>query len=167
MTRRKLTPAERAKRSRRETAMHRRWIEPLAFQDIRKEACMSRLEAAQALDVTSRTIQNWETGGARIPWMAFRMLRILSGYALPGSDWEGWTVRGSLLIAPTGFSYDAVSLEQIQYVFAQARLWRQASARRSQPTPVSTVLPFPDRRKQLEDESRPTVGQSLRIGGLK
>jgi len=54
------------------------------FRDLRKAGDLSRKQAADVLDVAVRTIQNWETGGARIPWMAYRMLRILMGYALPG-----------------------------------------------------------------------------------
>lgn len=65
----------------------RRWIDPQDFQDLRKRADLKRHQAAHLLDVTTRTIQNWETGGARIPWMAYRMLRILTGYALPGKAW--------------------------------------------------------------------------------
>lgn len=72
-----------------------------------------------------RTIQNWETGGARIPWMAFRMLRILIGYALPGTAWEGWTVHGDRLIAPNGRWYEANTLVQIEHIFGMARLWHR------------------------------------------
>ena len=62
-------------------------------------------------------MQNWETGGARIPWMAYRMLRILRGYALPGKAWEDWSVHGDRLVAPNGRCYEANSLEQIEIIF--------------------------------------------------
>lgn len=51
----------------------RKWIDPQDFRDLRRFSGMSRKDAAEALDVTPRTIQNWETGGARIPWMAYRL----------------------------------------------------------------------------------------------
>lgn len=121
----------------------RRWVSAQDFADLRKQAGMTRKEAAKALDVTPRTIQNWETGGARIPWMAYRMLRILRGFALPGDFWEGWTVRGGELFAPNGRSFDARYLESIEYVFSQARLWRQMYAASVRAKTVSTVLPFP------------------------
>lgn len=50
--------------SRRKTA--RRWISPQDFADLRKQASMTRKEAAKALDVTPRTVQNWETGGGKL-----------------------------------------------------------------------------------------------------
>ena len=129
--------------TRRKTS--RRWISPLDFADLRKEAGMTRKEAAKALDVTPRTVQNWETGGARIPWMAYRMLRILRGYALPGVIWEGWTMRNHELFSPAGRSFDVAWLENVEYVFSQARLWRQMYAKQMQQKSVSTVVPFPDR----------------------
>jgi DNA-binding XRE family transcriptional regulator len=126
--------------SRRKTS--RRWIEPLDFQDLRKRADLTRKQAAGLLDVTTRTVQNWETGGARIPWMAYRMLRILTGYALPGKAWEGWTVHGDRLIAPNGRWYEANTLEQIEHVFGMARLWHQDYVKRCK-WPAAVVLPFP------------------------
>lgn len=126
----------------------RRWIDPHAFADLRKQAGMTRIEVAAALDVTPRTIQNWETGGARIPWMAFRMLRILRGFALPSVYWEGWTIRNHQLFSPAGRAFDAVWLENVEHVFAQARLWRQMYAASGRAKTASTVLPFPDRRQK-------------------
>lgn len=120
----------------------RRWIDPLDFLDVRRRADLTRKQAADVLDVTVRTIQNWETGGARIPWLAYRMLRILTGCALPGKVWEGWTVHGDRLYAPNGRWFDANLLEQIEQVYAMARLWRQDYVKR-QHRPAAVVLPFP------------------------
>jgi DNA-binding XRE family transcriptional regulator len=147
----------------------RRWIEPLDFLDVRRRADLTRKQAADVLDVTVRTIQNWETGGARIPWLAYRMLRILTGCALPGKVWEGWSVRGDRLYAPNGRWFDGNLLEQIEQVYAMARLWRQDYARRCAPL-FAVVVPFPvisNRIKGAERSSEaprpfPVVG---RIGG--
>jgi DNA-binding XRE family transcriptional regulator len=119
-----------------------RHIDPQDFRDMRRFSDLTRKQAADLLDVTPRTIQNWETGGARIPWLAYRMLRILKGSALPGKAWEGWTVHGHKLIAPNGRWFDSNSLEQLERVFALARLWRQDYARRNR-KPAAVVLAFP------------------------
>lgn len=142
----------------------RRWIAPQDFRDLRRG--MTRKEAAEALDVTPRTIQNWETGGARIPWMAYRMLRILRGFALPGVEWEGWTVRGRELFSPAGRSFDAAHLAHIEHVFAQARLWRQMYARSGIQKTAETVIPFPDRRRTPAEVQRPPEAQPKHIGGI-
>lgn len=135
----------------------RRWIDPQAFRDLRKQSGLTRREAAEALDVTPRTVQNWETGGARIPWMAFRMLRLLRGFALPGLYWEGWTLCGRTLYSPAGRGFDAGQLETIEQVFSQARLWRQMYSASGRAKTASTVVPFPDRRKSVEGALTVTV----------
>lgn len=146
--------------SRRKAAC--RYVSPQDFMDIRKRDDLTRKQVADLLDVTVRTVQNWETGGARIPWMAFRMLRILTGYALPGKAWEGWTVQGDRLIAPNGRWYEANMLEQIEQVFGMARLWRQDYTKRHQ-KPVAVVLPFPS-----PDEVQKPLAASLKlIGGTR
>jgi len=151
--------------SRRQSS--RRWISAQDFTDLRRQGGMTRKEAAKALDVTPRTIQNWETGGARIPWMAYRMLRILRGYALPGVAWEGWTVREHEMFSPTGRQYDAAWLLNVEHVFSQARLWRQMYARSGIEKQPSTVLPFPDRKPEPVELERPFTTQLKRIGGSR
>lgn len=149
---------------------NRRWIDPQDFIDLRRQACLTRIQAAEALDVTSRTIQNWETGGARIPWMAYRMLRVLRGYALPGVAWNGWTMTGDRLTAPNGRSFTANELQHIEQVFSMSRLWRQMYTRAATQKTASTVLPFPDRRRQAVEKSAPPEAQQAqlkRIGGTR
>jgi len=147
--------------------LSRRYIDPQDFRDLRRFSGMTRNQAAAALDVTRRTIQNWETGGARIPWMAYRMLRILSGSALPGADWEGWTVQGQRLISPNGYWFDAAYLENFQIVYSMARLWREEYTR-SHRRPVAKVLPFPDLQKSSiavsddEGSTQPLTGGAAR-----
>jgi DNA-binding XRE family transcriptional regulator len=126
----------------------RRWIEPQAFADLRKQCGYTRQQAADALDVTRRTVQNWETGGARIPWMAYRMLRLLRGFALPGPEWEGWTIWRGKLYDPNGREISPEWLANVEAVFAQARLWRQMYAASGRAKTASTVLSFPDRRQE-------------------
>lgn len=127
--------------SRRKSSV--RWIDLQDFRDMRHRADLTRKQAAHLLDVTQRTIQNWETGGARIPWLAFKMLRILTGYSLPGKAWEGWTVDADKLIAPNGRWFDASSLEQVEQVFSMARLWRADFTKRQRLPDLAVVLPFP------------------------
>ena len=140
----------------------RKWIDPHDFADLRKQSGLTRCQAAEVLDVTSRTIQNWETGGARIPWVSYRMLRILRGFALPSSEWEGWTMCGGELFSPTGRAFDSIWLLHNEHVFAQAKLWRQMYARSGREKTASTVLPFPDRK--LHPVEQP-FAELKRMGG--
>ncbi len=143
----------------------RRWIDPQDFCDLRKQSGLTRREAAEALDVTPRTIQNWETGGARIPWVAFRMLRVLRGYALPGVHWEGWTVREDTLYSPDGRAFPASDLFYLANTFAQAKLWRQMYSASGRAKTARTVVPFPDRRRTDEELEEQHTAVLLRFGG--
>lgn len=142
----------------------RRWIDHHDFADLRKQSGLTRQEAADALDVTKRTIQNWDTGGARIPWMAYRMLRILRGFALPSVHWEGWTIRGAQLFSPTGRAFDAVWLQNNEHVFSQAKLFRQMYAASGRAKTASTVVEFPDRRRKPEEKHKPLEAQQRKVG---
>lgn len=154
----------------------RRYIAPQDFRDLRRFAGLTRREAAAALDVTGRTIQNWETGGARIPWMAYRMLRILQGYALPGSDWEGWTLDGDTLTAPNGRRFIANEMQHIEQVFGMARLWRKMYCRPADERPqrsadaqeaAGVVLPFPEQGQGSPDPQQSLEGYLKLIGGTR
>jgi transcriptional regulator with XRE-family HTH domain len=109
----------------------KKYIDHTMFRDLRRFSGLTRRQAADELSVTVRTIQNWETGGARIPWMDYRMLRIVRGYDLPGKAWEGWEVLKDRIYAPNGRWYDACYLEQMEPVFGMARLWRNDYLRRN------------------------------------
>ncbi|MGA8864699.1 MAG: VC1465 family Xer recombination activation factor [Gallionella sp.] len=136
-----------------------RYVYPQDFRDVRRFADLTRKQAADLLDVTPRTVQNWETGGARIPWMAYRLLRILKGSDLPGKAWEGWHLHGDRLYAPNGRWFDAALLGQVERVYAMARLWREEYARRHC-RPAAVVLPF----QKAADAIKPLLSH-LAVGG--
>lgn len=142
-----------------------RWIEPQDFRDLRRQAGLTRLEAAKALDVTVRTVQNWETGGARIPWMAHRMLRILRGYALPGVSWEGWTIDRDTLYAPNGRRFTAGELQHIEQVFSMARLWQKSYSEKCRSEKASKVLHFPVLDQITTEPQQSPQGHLKLIGG--
>lgn len=98
-------------------------IDPFAFTELRKTARMSERETACMLGVTTRTLRNWELGKARVPYSAYRLLRVIVGAQLPAPGWAGWTLRPGVLIAPNGHTFTAWQLEYLQWVFAAARLW--------------------------------------------
>lgn len=145
----------------------RKWINPQDFRDLRRASGLTRKQAAEALDVTERTIQNWENGGARIPWMAFKLLRVIRGHALPGYQWEGWTVRGDTLYSPDGRAFPAPSLYYLEHTFAQARLWRQMYSASGRAKTASTVVQFRDRRANQASSETSLAGTLKRTGGTR
>jgi transcriptional regulator with XRE-family HTH domain len=103
-----------------------------AFRRIRFLARLTQEETACLLHVTARTVAFWESGQVSIPYAAFKLLRILTGYALPGAAWKGWTIRGDTLWSPEGRGYNAGYLAYNWLTFAMAESWRK-SPRTRQP----------------------------------
>lgn len=59
------------------------------FYETRHMAGLSRTEVACLLHVTGRTIALWEQGKTAAPYAAYKLLRVLTRYDLPGNAWEG------------------------------------------------------------------------------
>ncbi len=63
---------------------------------------MSRTDCAKFLQVSERSLHNWESGRYRMPLAVFKLLRLQLGYELPGKDWDGWCISRGKLCTPEG-----------------------------------------------------------------
>ena len=66
---------------------------------------MQRPDVAKYLQVSERTLHNWESGRHVIPFAVYKLLRLLSGMDLPGPSWEGWRFQGGKLYTPEGHGF--------------------------------------------------------------
>lgn len=66
------------------------------------EQGLSHPEAAKLLHVSLRTLQNWLSGKHQIPYMAFKLLRLMRYMELPGKSWRGWHFSRGMLVTPEG-----------------------------------------------------------------
>lgn len=66
---------------------------------------MSVPETAKFLRVSERTLHNWESGRARVPYAAYKLLRVMRGHQLLHPAWKGFSVRGDTLWTPEGRSF--------------------------------------------------------------
>lgn len=98
-------------------------ISPDKFYETRRLANLSKQEVACLLHVTARTVALWEAGSSRIPYAAYKLLRILTGYELPGEAWKGWFIRGDTLWDPTNRPYQVGYLSYHSLTFSMARHW--------------------------------------------
>jgi DNA-binding transcriptional regulator YiaG len=121
-------------------------ITPSRFIRSRRAARLSRATTSALLGVSLRTLRNWENGVSRIPYAAFKLLRLLLGEELPAPGWDRWSIREGVLVAPNGYTYEAWQLEYIQWVFAAARLWlndrqqRAATMRAGLPSSLTRTI---------------------------
>lgn len=95
------------------------------FKDTRILAGLDVDAAAALLYVSPATVRTWERGKARIPYAAFKLLRIFTGYELPGSPWRGWKLFGDTLWSPDNKPFKAYRLTELSSTFLMARFWRE------------------------------------------
>ena len=86
---RKLNPPGKARKTAKTVA-----VTASRFRDFRWTANLSVADAAKLLRVSERTIHNWEAGRVRIPYAAYKLLRIVRGGQFAHPAWRGWFVRG-------------------------------------------------------------------------
>lgn len=122
----------------------RAYVDASGFRESRLIAGFDRKTAAASLGVTTRTVRNWESRRVGVPYSAFKLMRILSGYALPGEAWQGWCVRGDTLWSPSGQAFEAGSLGYLSLVFRMARQFRLQQA-----APELAIRPGTGRARDL------------------
>lgn len=100
------------------------------FKQTRLNAGLSKAQVASMLFVSLRTVQHWESGFARIPYAAFKLLRIHTLQELPGSAWRGWSISGDTLVSPEGKNFSTGDLNALALTFAIVRQWKKEYAQR-------------------------------------
>jgi len=81
------------------------YIDPADFHLMRHRAFLTIQQAAKLLDVIQRTLQNWENGRVRIPYTAYRVLKIKVGYGFDDEHYDDWFARGDTLWSPKGCGF--------------------------------------------------------------
>ncbi len=74
---------------------------------MRQSLSLSRPATVKLLHITLRTLHNWESGKVRIPYAAFKLIRLFSSYPIFQPIWKDWRIVGSRLITPEGHSLEA------------------------------------------------------------
>lgn len=77
---------------------------------------------ARTLQVTERTVYAWFSGQTAVPYSAYKLLRILNRFELPG--WPGWHMHSGKLWSPEGFSFEPQDGAWWSLLVRQARSFR-------------------------------------------
>lgn len=93
------------------------------------------------LNVTTKTVRNWENGSSTIPYSAFRLMRLFGGYALVGKQWEGWSIYKGALYSPAGRAFEPYQLLYLSNYLWMAKQWlkERAEAKASKKQNLATV----------------------------
>lgn len=123
-----LSACKAAMRNKKKSA---KYIDPESFYIARRRAGLTMVQAAEMLDVTTRTLRNWESGTTRLPYMAMRLMRVMGGYELVGKKWDGWSFWRGALWTPEGRRFEEHELRYVSTYIALARTFLKAKAQTS------------------------------------
>lgn len=101
----------------------RRWNDPEIFYVARHRAGLDIAQAAQMLNVTAKTLRNWENGSSSIPYAAFRLMRLFGGHSLVDKAWEGWSLSKGVLYSPVGRAFEPYHLTYLSNYLWMAQQW--------------------------------------------
>lgn len=133
----------------RKSKKAREYIDPDAFHLARRKAGLTVQRAAIELDVNERTIRNYENGAVRIPYPAFRLMRLLAGFQLVTtgrhlkSNWDDWCFWQNKLWTPDGRSFEPHELRYVATYISLARHFlktRDATAQEHSSFAAETVI---------------------------
>ncbi|MBN8264972.1 MAG: hypothetical protein J0M21_09995 [Xanthomonadales bacterium] len=90
------------------------------FRELREFTGKTREDVSDFLGVSVRTVGNWETGAARVPYAAYKLLRVvLKGDTLhPG--WEAYRFVRGRLVTPEGHSFGQGDLAWLSLLVQRA-----------------------------------------------
>src|SRR5690606_1400010 len=106
-------PKAKARRPRQlgQNSKHIKAILAERFRRDRLSCWLTPAQAAKVLHVSERTLHNWESGATRVPYTAYKLMRVLRGCELPllagprEPCWRGFYFQGGKLITPEGRSF--------------------------------------------------------------
>ncbi len=106
----------------------RQWIDSEDFYTVRRRAGLTPGQAAEMLQVTTRTLRNWENGSSRIPYAAYRLMRLFAGHAIVDKAWDGWSIYQGVLYGPAGRGFEPHQLNYLGNYLWMARQWLKERA---------------------------------------
>ena len=75
------------------------------FKRLCSDAGLSIDATAKMLHVTPRTIRYWFAGKVAVPYAAYKLVRVLRWFELPGKQWAGWHMHSGKLWTPEGHGF--------------------------------------------------------------
>ena len=97
-----------------------RRITPEQFREIREFTGKSREDVAEFLGVSLRTVGHWETGKARVPYAAFRLLRLALRGDMLDPAWQGYRIVRGRLVTPEGYAFGPGDLAWLSLLVQRA-----------------------------------------------
>ena len=108
---------------------HFAWADPEQVYVERMTAGLTQKQAAEYLGVSVRSVRNWETGCNRIPYPAFKLVRMRARAIVHIEGWDGWRyARDGSLVTPDGRTFSRGNCKTSSWWSASpAVIWRPAN----------------------------------------
>lgn len=103
---------------------------PWRFRDTRLSLGLGVEACADLLRVSERTIRHWESGATRIPYAAYKLMRVLRGGKVLGPEWRGFNVFRGVLVTPEGHRFEAAELSWWSLLVRRARAFSEIALAR-------------------------------------
>ena len=94
------------------------------FKRLCGDAGLSIDQAAKMLHVTPRTIRYWFAGKVAVPYAAYKLVRVLRWFELPGKPWAGWHMHSGKLWTPEGHGFTPDDQNWWSLLVRQARSFK-------------------------------------------
>ena len=150
-----------------------RYVTADAFHEARLYCLLSIEQTAKLLRVSDRTVHNWESGRCRIPYAAYKLMRILRGHELAGAAWKDFRLIGDTLWTPEGHALKSHQLAWWSLTCRMADSFRAMRAERratvgmtAKPSPDLSSTPACSTGLVLSTTSDPETDQSQQIRGV-
>lgn len=93
------------------------------FDTMLRQLGLSRVAAAQMLQVSDRTLYNWLSGHHAVPYAAYKLVRVLCFQEIPFKGWEGWHFSVGTLWSPEGHGFSGKDGSWWGLLIRQARMF--------------------------------------------
>jgi DNA-binding transcriptional regulator YiaG len=101
-------------------------ITAVRFREARHASFLTTEACSQLLRVSERTVRGWESGETRIPYAAYKLLRVLKGGRyLQHPHWQHFIVHGATLVTPEGHRFTAGDLGWWLLLVRQAKQFQR------------------------------------------
>lgn len=99
------------------------------FRVLCADSGLSIDDTARLLRVTPRTVRYWFSGKTAVPYAAYKLVRIMHRWELPGDAWKGWHMHSGKLWTPEGYGFGPQDSSWWSLLVRQAQCFRSLIAR--------------------------------------
>jgi hypothetical protein len=136
------------------------------FKHARLTSGFDREAAAEFLGVCLRTVGHWETGKARVPYAALKLLRVYRNGDLIDPEWSGYSLIRGRLVTPENHSFHPADMAWLHLLVRRASAFSELRRQREARDRTSAALAALFRACHAGNEPEYAIGAAYQGRGL-